>query len=98
MFKSGALKKMTGSSWGEDACQQCFSLQGNIWKISDLNTLCSFLLDVRFPEKKLLTSCLGGTYLAAKILESYEGRRLKISSPIYKVYLNPYVFYLVSPS
>lgn len=66
-----------------------------MWKISDLSIFCSLLLQLRFPEKKLLTSCVESTCLAAKTLEPWEGRRLEISSLIYKVYLNPHAFYLV---
>ena len=55
----------------------------------------SLLLQLRFPEKKLLTSCIESTCLAAKTLEPSEGRRLEISNLIYTVYLKPHAFYLV---
>lgn len=86
-----------GSS-SEGVCQQRFYLQGDSWKTSDLSILCSFLLEVRFPEKILLTSYIERTCPTSKILEPCEGRRLEMSTPIDKVDLNPHVFYLVSVS
>lgn len=79
---------------GNNGCQWCFCLYGALWKISDLSIFCSLLLQLRFPEEtsdllhwKYLSGCQNSWAMG--------GRRLEISSLIYKVYLNPHAFYLV---